>query len=281
MSSQISLALSSDSDDVVMAYAIMHKLIDLKGYEFQVISDDIQVLNEKACDGRPYDVTAVSAAAFAAARDYELMPVGASMGFSWGPALVVSADSHVTHREQLAGVRIAVPGSLTSAYCTARMVLSDFEAVFMSFDHIADAVVSGHVDAGILIHEAQLAVPDQLRSIGSLHDLWHQYIACQLPLPLGVIVMRSQLSSAVKRDLIHIYKDSIDYACIHTQDILSKVSSEISTGLSSSQADLYIQHYVNASATGYTDQMRQGLKVWFQKGLEYGLWSSLPNTSLI
>ena len=275
MSKSISIAVSSDSDDAVMVHAIKHGLVDCLGYECRISAADIQELNETAVDPHHhgYDVTALSAAAFAHSQPhYELMPVGASMGFSWGPAVVVPAHSDIHQPQQLAGQVLAMPGVLTSAYNTALMVLPVFRPLFMSFDKIEHAVSSATADGGLLIHEAQLGIPRSVKKLASLNELWQQATGTQLPLPLGVIGMRKSLATAIKSDIIKVYRASIEYGLEHLTEILQHIAPEFNTGLSDQDSRLYIKRYVAASAMRYTHEMKQGMELWFELGAQRGLW---------
>lgn len=272
---KISLAISSDSDDAVMVYAMQHGLVDCLDYSFVVRAADIQELNEMALDSqeRGYDVSALSAAAFAHAQPtYELLPIGASMGFAWGPAVVVAAASALQEPAELAGKVIAVPGRLTSALATVQMVLPEFEPLVVNFAAVGAAVCSGAAQGGVLIHEAQLGLPPGLKQLASLHELWQSQLATQLPLPLGVIGVRARLSAKIKRELAAIYRASIAYGLDHLGEILPAISADLKTPLTAAVAQLYIERYVGASAMEYTAAMRQGMELWLARGATAGLW---------
>lgn len=272
---RMSLAISSDSDDVVMVYAMQHGLVDCLDYTFVVSAADIQELNEAATDpqARSYDVSALSAAAFAHARPaYELLPIGASMGLAWGPAVVVAARSVLQQPAELAGKVIAVPGQLTSALATAQMVLPDFEPLVVHFAAVQEAVCSGLAQGGLLIHEAQLRIPPGLKQLASLHELWQRTMATQLPLPLGVIGVRTCLTAQIKRDIAAIYRASIEYGLGHLAEILPAITAELKTPLAAPDAELYIERYVGASAMSYTESMCQGMELWLSQGAAAGLW---------
>src|ERR1700680_625289 len=151
--SEIVCAHSPDSDDAYMFYALATKKIRSSRVEFRHVLEDIQTLNQKARSGQ-YELTAISYHAYPFISDkYALMAAGSSVGDGYGPLLIATRPVAV---EELKGKRIAIPGKLTTAYLTLRLMMPDFEAVEVPFDLIPDAVRENTVDAGLVIHEAQL-----------------------------------------------------------------------------------------------------------------------------
>lgn len=280
----LSLAISSDTDDAVMVYAMDNKLIKLiRGldyYRFSIIRDDIEVLNKTAMGGgsASYDITALSAAVLPKLSDrYELLTCGASFGDLCGPALVVASQSELQSPKDLRGHRVGVPGENTSAYATLQMLLPEFQPEFLPFDQIASAVGSGACDAGVLIHEAQLTVPPGLRKIGELSDMWKQRAKdFDLPLPLGVIGIKKSLPDEVKKDVTKIYKASIDYALAHlslvTQAVMDEYGHDMANDLSFEDTLTYVTRYVSDCAGGFSDGMKNSLQLWYRIGADKGLW---------
>lgn len=276
----LSVGISSDTDDAVMVYAMDNKLIPgLDRYRFSIIREDIEVLNKTAMDSGSdcYDITALSAAVLPKLTHYGLLPCGASFGRLCGPALVVASQSEFRSPKDLRGRRVGVPGENTSAYATLQMLLPEFQPEFMPFDHIAAAVASGVYDAGVLIHEAQLAVPPELRKIGELSDMWQQHTKdSDLPLPLGVIGIKKSLPERVKKDLTKIYKASIDYAMAHlfsvTQAVMDEYGHDMANDLSFEDTLTYVTRYVSDCAGGFSDGMKNSLQLWYQIGADKGLW---------
>src|SRR6476620_6549937 len=149
----ISLAHSPDSDDAFMFYGLATHKIETGGFEFKHVLQDIQTLNEEARKGT-YDVTAISFHAYAYVADkYLLLPHGASIGDNYGPILV---SREPVHSEDISKLKIAVPGTLTSAFLALRIFNPTFEYEGVPFDKIIAAVQSGQCEAGLLIHEGQL-----------------------------------------------------------------------------------------------------------------------------
>ena len=194
----IHVAHSPDSDDAFMFYALATGRVDTEGLQYVHELQDIETLNQRARRGE-LEVTAVSIHAYAHLTDrYALLPHGASMGDRYGPRLVARAAVSV---DQLAGKRIAIPGLLTSAYLALRLRLPEFVPVVTPFDEIERAVLSGTVDAGLIIHEGQLTYADSgLHLVLDLGEWW--FGETGLPLPLGGNVIRKDLGApAYRQDL--------------------------------------------------------------------------------
>src|SRR6478672_5211668 len=168
MARRITVAHSPDSDDAFMFYGLASNNVDTGGIEVDQVLSDIETLNRAAFDGK-YEVTAVSFHAYAHLADkYALLPHGASMGDNYGPIVVA--------REGGGGVKgrkIAIPGTLTTAYLTLRLYEPDFEYVVVPFDQIEEFVAKGKADAGLLIHEGQLTYAENgLKKIVDLGEWW-------------------------------------------------------------------------------------------------------------
>ena len=182
----IRLGHSPDADDAFMFWALAEDRIDTRGFEFEQVLRDIQTLNEWALEGR-LEVTAISLHAYPFVQDrYALLPHGASMGSGYGP--IVVAREGMT-RDELRGVEIVVPGTMTTAFLVLRMVLGDFSYRVVPFDEILDEVKSGAAEAGLLIHEGQLTYEAEgLKKVVDLGEWW--LLETGLPLPLGANVAR-------------------------------------------------------------------------------------------
>src|ERR1041385_2194029 len=188
MSENITLAHSPDSDDAFMFYGLATHKLDTGKLNFKHLLKDIQTLNEEAMRGT-YDVTAISFHAYAYIADkYALLPHGASIGDNYGP-IVVSPEP--VKAEDLSKIRVAVPGTLTSAFLALRIFNPSFEYEVVPFDQIIAAVREGRCDAGLLIHEGQLFYGKLgLHKVIDLGEWWHERTG--LPLPMG--------GNAIRRD---------------------------------------------------------------------------------
>src|SRR5438105_7133251 len=178
MLQQITVAHSPDSDDAFMFFGLASGAIDTGGIRIEQVLSDIETLNRAAFDGK-YEVTAVSFHAYAHLADkYALLPHGASMGDRYGPIVVAPAfaagGSVASFGEAgVKGRKIAIPGTLTTAYLALRIYEPDFEYVVVPFDQIEQFVTAGKADAGLLIHEGQLTYADNgLRKVVDLGEWW-------------------------------------------------------------------------------------------------------------
>src|SRR5579863_8634636 len=202
---EIVCAHSPDSDDAYMFYALAKGKVHSPTLEFRHVLDDIQTLNQKAREG-VYELTAVSYHAYPYIADkYSLMAAGSSIGDGYGPMVVAKT---ALAPAELKGKRIAIPGKLTTAYLTLRLMQPDFIAVEVPFDHILDAVTDGRADAGLVIHEAQLTFAKSgFHQVIDLGKWWQSKYG--LPLPVGCNVLRRDLSPEVGSECCRMMRESI------------------------------------------------------------------------
>lgn len=237
---EIVCAHSPDSDDAYMFYALATGKIRSPLVEFRHVLGDIQTLNQKAREGE-YELTAVSYHAYPYIADkYALMAAGSSVGDGYGPMVVALAPMAVA---SLKGKRIAVPGKLTTAYLTLRLMQPDFEAVVVPFDKILDAVGNREAEAGLVIHEAQLThVRSGFHTIVDLGRWWKEKYG--LPLPLGANVLRRGLSPEVAHECCRMMRESIQYALDHREEALA-YAMQFARDLEVAQAEKFVGMYVN------------------------------------
>ncbi|MEQ1883505.1 MAG: MqnA/MqnD/SBP family protein [Bryobacteraceae bacterium] len=239
---QVVCAYSPDSDDAFMFYAIATKKIRSNMLEFRHILSDIQTLNQRAREGE-YDLTAVSYAAYPYIADkYRLMAAGSSIGDGYGPMVVTARPSSV---DEIKGKRIAVPGKLTSSYLALRLMQPDFEAVETPFDKILDVVREGKVDAGLIIHEAQLTYAKA--GFYNIVDLGRWFKEkYQLPLPLGANVLKRSLSPEVSSECCRMMRESIQYGLDHREEGLNyalQFARDMEVPLAEKFIGMYVNHY--------------------------------------
>jgi 1,4-dihydroxy-6-naphthoate synthase len=239
----ILVAHSPDSDDAFMYYGIACGAVRGEGIRFEQALSDIESANAAARQGR-YDLTAISAAAYPQLADrYLLLDSGASFGDGYGPAIVVPAGSRVTRLEQLAGKRIATPGTRTSAALALSLRMPDHVAVHMDFKQVGPAALRGEVEAGLVIHEGQLtAAEDGLRVVEDLGKSWKERTG--LPLPLGLNAVKRDLPEPVRRAAAVAWKASIDYGLAHREQAL-EYAMTFARGLDRAKADAFVGMYVN------------------------------------
>ncbi len=262
----IHVAHSPDSDDAFMFYALAEGKIDTEGLTYVHELQDIESLNQRAMRGE-LEVTAVSIHAYAYLSDrYALLPHGASMGDRYGPRLV--AREPLT-RADVRGKRIAIPGSLTSAYLALRLYEPDFEAVPVPFDQIEDAVAEGKVDLGLLIHEGQLTFGDKgLHLVADLGQWWFEETG--LPLPLGGNVVRKDLGADLISKISRHLRASIAYGLEHRKPALDH-AMRYARDLDRGRADTFVGMYVNDWTLDYGARGREAVRRLLERGVAAGI----------
>jgi len=276
---KIHIAHSPDSDDAFMFYAINEEKIDTKGYEFVDVLSDIETLNKKALEG-VYEVSAVSIHTFPYIADkYALLSSGASMGDNYGP-MVVSKNS--ISPEKLKDVKIAVPGTLTSAFLALSLFLetNKFNYEVVPFDEIIPAVKEGKYEAGLIIHEGQLTYKDEgLNCIVDLGKWWYEKTG-GLPLPLGGNVIRKDLGEKVMKDVSEILKESIKYSLKHREEAVN-FAMRYARDLNKEKADKFIGMYVNELTVDYGDRGRKAIIEFLKQAYEMDFIPKIPEIKFV
>jgi 1,4-dihydroxy-6-naphthoate synthase len=263
---EIKLAHSPDSDDAFMFYALATHKILTPGLKFTHVLKDIQTLNEDALT-ETYDVTAVSFAAYPGLRDkYILLDCGASFGEGYGPMVITQRPMK---KEELAGKRIAIPGLKTTAYLTLKLYEPNFEPVVMPFDKILDAVKSGAVEAGLIIHEGQLLFSKMgLYRTVDLGQWWQEQTG--MPLPLGGNAVRRALGPAVGRQIAKIIRQSVEFALEHREAALN-YAMQFARDMETETADKFVGMYVNNWTLGYGERGRKAVRELISRGTAAGV----------
>lgn len=262
---RIRIGHSPDPDDAFMYWALTTDLLDRRGHEFEQVLGDIQTLNQWARAGR-LEVTAISLAAYPFVQDdYALLPHGASIGSGYGPIVVAREPFS---RADLAETEIVVPGALTTAFLTLRLVLDGFRYRELPFDEIPEEVVSGRADAGLLIHEGQLTFEDYgLVKVLDLGEWW--LLETGLPLPLGVNVARRDLGGDVLCDVSQVLRDAIQCGLDHRAEAL-EYALQFGRGIDAAVADRFVSMYVNELTQDYGDEGRKAVTELLRRGESLG-----------
>jgi 1,4-dihydroxy-6-naphthoate synthase len=252
---KIRIAHSPDSDDAFMFYGLTTGRVSSDGFEFEHVLSDIETLNNAALEGR-YEITAVSFHAYAHLTDrYILLPHGASMGERYGPVVVAKKDGP----SSLQGIRVAVPGELTTALLALRLFDPTIEYVVVPFDEIQPKVRSGDVAAGLLIHEGQLTyAAEGLKKIVDLGEWWADRTG-GLPLPLGGNVIRRDLGAPTISTLSRLLRDSIAYGLDHRADAVEH-AMQFGRGLDRATTDRFVGMYVNGLTLDYGTRGREAVQ---------------------
>jgi len=262
----ITVAHSPDSDDAFMFYGLATHKLETDGLKFEHTLKDIQTLNEDAKNG-VFDVTAISFHAYAYVADkYALLPHGASIGDKYGP-IVVSKEPRTA--DEIGGMKIAVPGELTSAYLALKIYNQDFEHIVVPFDKIIDAVKSGEADAGLLIHEGQLFYNQMgLHKVLDLGEWWHEKTG--LPLPMGGNVIRRDLGKDLMREVSKYLHSSIQYSLDNREDALA-YAMQFARDMEPALADRFVAMWVNDLTLDYGDRGRKAVRKLLDEGHKAGI----------
>src|SRR5437667_6780167 len=265
---KIRIAHSPDSDDAFMFYGLARGGVPANGFELEHVLSDIESLNRAAFTGT-YEITAVSFHAYAHLADrYVLLPHGASMGDRYGP-IVVSRKA----ASSLKGLRVAVPGELTTAFLALRLFDPKVEYTVLPFDRIQQAVHAGEVDAGLLIHEGQLTWADEgLKKIVDLGEWWAERTG-GLPLPLGGNVIRRDLGAASISKLSRLLHDSVAFGLAHRDEAI-EYAMQFGRGLDRGRTDRFVGMYVNDLTLDYGARGREAVRRLLDEAVAAGL---LPN----
>jgi len=256
-----------------MFYGLATNKLDTGSLSFTHVLKDIQTLNEEAFRGT-YDVTAVSFHAYAYIADkYLLLPHGASIGDNYGPILVSREPAKAA---DISTLKIAVPGTLTSAFLALRIFNADFKYEVIPFDKIIDAVKSGQCDAGLLIHEGQLFYESiGLHKVLDLGEWWHERTG--LPLPMGGNAIRRELGPEIIREVSHCLSESIRYSLANREDALA-YAMQFARDMDTDLADRFVAMWVNDLTLDYTDRGREAVQRLLTEGFERGI---IPNPTTV
>jgi len=268
---KLTLGHSPDPDDAFMFYALAKNLIPTHGFSFQHILQDIQTLNERATRGE-LDVTAVSLHAYAYISDkYALLPSGASMGDGYGPMLVARQKFS---RDEIAGKKIAVPGTMTSAFLALQLWLGksarEFVFTVVPFDRIFEALRSDQADVGLIIHEGQLTYQNEGLVVCEDLGLWWGKQNDGLPLPLGGNVIHKKFPQDVRRKISRILTASIQFSLDHRAEAVQH-ALQFARNMGRDLADKFVGMYVNHWTLDYGERGRESIRRFLGRAFERGL----------
>jgi len=265
---EITIAHSPDSDDAFMFYALATNKVRSPGIRYTHTLCDIETLNRKAREGAGfYDVTAISFHAYPYIQDkYALLPSGGSVGEGYGPMIVAKrplSESEIKRK------RIAVPGTLTTAYLMLRLYAPDVETEVVPFDQIIPQVLAGKYEAGLIIHEGQLTFDKSgLHRIVDMGRWWQGLTG--LPLPLGGNAIRRSLGPDLMATVSNTLRHSIQYALDHREEALA-YAMQFARDLDTPTADQFVGMYVNERTLDYGQDGREAVSRLLDMGYKAGV----------
>jgi 1,4-dihydroxy-6-naphthoate synthase len=263
---EIVSAHSPDSDDAFMFYGLATKKVRSPKVVFRHVLEDIETLNRKAMQGQ-YELSAISYHAYPYVADkYVLMASGSSIGDGYGPMIIATRPMEL---DDLKGKRIAIPGTLTTAYLTFKLLQPDFEPVITPFDRITEAVRERSVDAGLIIHEAQLTYDRE--GFHRVVDLGRWFKSTYgLPLPLGGNVLLRSLEPELQSECCRLMRESIQYALDNHAEAL-EYALQFARDMEPRLAEKFVGMYVNHYTLDAGDVIPRAVQKLLDLGAEAGL----------
>jgi 1,4-dihydroxy-6-naphthoate synthase len=242
---KLTLGFSPCPNDTFIFDALVNKKIDTEGYEFDVVLEDVQTLNEWAKQGK-LDVSKISYGVLPLIlENYTVLNSGSALGNGVGP-LLISKEKVEIHNLTFGELVVAIPGENTTAHMLFSMAFPNAKnKSFLVFDEIEDAVLSGKVDAGVIIHENRFTYEQKgLQKLVDLGEYWEQKM--NLPIPLGGIVIRRRMAREIQLKIDKLIKHSLDYAFTqypHLSNFVKDHAQEMSEEVMRKHIDLYVNDY--------------------------------------
>jgi len=263
---EISVGHTPDSDDAFMFYGMFTDKVKSPEFTVKHVIEDIEKLNLKATDPE-LDVTAVSVHACAYIPGYTILRSGGSFGIGYGP--IVTAKKHMTI-DEIKKCKIAIPGKMTSAFLLLQLMIGKFDYVEMNFSDIPEAVKSGKVDVGLVIHETQLSYEQEgnvkILDVGE----WWDKTTNGLPVPLGINVMRTDLGMDTICKFDKYLQASIEFGLEHMEDAL-EYAMQYARGKQRDLIEKFVKMYVNEVTVNMGDSGEESIRKLFEMAKEKGL----------
>lgn len=274
---EISIAHSPDSDDAFMFYGLATNKIRVPGYRFTHTLCDIETLNRRAREEAFFDVSAISFHAYPYVQEnYTLMGCGGSVGEGYGPMVVTSRKMEAA---DLGRIRVAVPGTLTTAYLAFKIFNPAIETEVVPFDQIIPQILAGKFDAGLIIHEGQLTYSTSgLYKVLDLGVWWRETTG--LVLPLGGNAIRRSLGAEAHKIISKALRDSIHHALDHREQAL-EYAMQFARDLDASLAGRFVNMYVNERTLDYGPDGREAIRKLLELGHERGVIPMAPQVDFV
>lgn len=264
------IAHSPDADDIFMYYAIKFGWVGMDGVKFENIAEDIQTLNEKALAGI-YEIAAISFALYPHIRDeYALLRTAVSFGDGYGPKIIKKKGAKLKRN-----FKVALSGEHTTNAMLFRIAYPDARITYMNFLEIEEAVLSGKVDAGVLIHESILTYDSELEVEREMWDIWQELAGGELPLPLGgMAIMRSiPLNKAIEYEAT--LTKAVRVAREHKTKLSEMLLERNLVRIDAQTLDKYLELYANDDSVSLNELQYRAINKLFEIGYKHGFYDAL------
>jgi 1,4-dihydroxy-6-naphthoate synthase len=264
------IAHSPDADDIFMYYAIKFGWVGMDGVKFENIAEDIQTLNEKALAGM-YEIAAISFALYPHIREeYALLRTAVSFGDGYGPKIIKKKGAKLKRN-----FKVALSGAHTTNAMLFRIAYPDARITYMNFLEIEEAVLSGKVDAGVLIHESILTYDSELDVEREMWDIWQELAGEELPLPLGgMAIMRSiPLNKAIEYEAT--LTKAVRVAREHKAKLSEMLLERNLVRIDAQTLDKYLELYANDDSVSLNELQYKAINKLFEIGYKHGFYDAL------
>jgi 1,4-dihydroxy-6-naphthoate synthase len=266
---KLTIGYSPCPNDCFIFDALIHGKIDTEDLQFEVLLEDVETLNKKALKGE-LDITKLSYHAFAyVLENYILLRSGSALGFNCGPLLITRHPERSRRMDD--NLKIAIPGKLTTANLLLSIAYPNLtNKVEYLFSDIENAVLSGEVDAGLIIHENRFTYQDRgLKKIMDLGEFWDSFI--HAPIPLGGIVIKRNLSNDLQQKVNRLIKKSVGYAFENPESSMDYVKAHAQE-MSEEVIKKHIALYVNNFSIDLGETGINAVQLLFNKAKELNLF---------
>uniref|UniRef100_UPI003F61F213 menaquinone biosynthesis family protein n=1 Tax=Sulfonitrofixus jiaomeiensis TaxID=3131938 RepID=UPI003F61F213 len=264
------IAHSPDADDIFMYYAIKFGWVTQEDVEFDNIPLDIETLNVEALKGT-YDISAISFALYPHIRDdYALLRTAVSFGEGYGPKLIKRKDKTLKRN-----FKVALSGKYTTNAMLFRIAYPNARPVYMDFLEIEEAVRSGKVDAGVLIHESILTFGDELEVEREIWDIWQELAGTDLPLPLGGMAIRRSLPLTKAIAFEETLTEAVKVARERKEELCDRLVKEKLVRIEGATLDKYLELYANDDSVELSQLQLKAIDKLFELGFQHGFYDTL------
>jgi len=267
MKKKITVAHSPDADDIFMYYAIKFGWVSTRGMEFENLALDIETLNQEALKNT-YEVSAISFALYPKIKDeYALLKTAVSFGEGYGPKLIKQRGKKLKRN-----FKVALSGEHTTNALIFKIAYPEARIVYKNFLEIEEAVKSGEVDAGVLIHESILTYHDSLEVERELWDIWCELSGGGLPLPLGGMAIRRSMPITRAIECEEILTDAVRVAHNNRKLLASMLLQRNLIRVDEEKLDRYLDLYANENSITLSDKQIEAIDKLYELGYKHGFY---------